>query len=104
MAWRDTALRRPACPEGGVLPESRSCCETHKLLAGFDLGGNQSDLIDTCGMRDVNYLGYLIKRQIRIRLDKHDLFGAGLENVVQTTFQIVPRHVVLIDLQGCPVA
>src|ERR1035441_10693128 len=69
------------------------------LTAGFDLGRDQPDFIDTRCVGDVDDLGHIIEGQLWIGFNEHDLFRAGLEDVVETAFQILPRDVVLVDLQ-----
>src|ERR1035441_9421429 len=69
------------------------------LTPGFDLGRDQPNFIDTRCVGDVDDLCHIIEGQLGISLDEHDFFGAGLEDVVEAAFQILPRHVVLVDFE-----
>src|SRR5271157_2504535 len=68
------------------------------LTASLNLGRDQANLIDTGGMRLVDYLGYIVKRNVWISLDEHHFFRASLEDVVQLAFKVIQRDVVLVDL------
>src|SRR5271165_650625 len=77
---------------------NRVSASEERLITGFNLGRDQAHLIDTGGMRDIDDLCHFIERKVWISLDEHHFLRAGLENVVQTASQVLPRDVVLIDL------
>jgi hypothetical protein len=52
-----------------------------RLAACFNLGGDQTNLVYACGMRNVNDISDIGKRNIVVALDEHHLLGAGLENI-----------------------
>src|ERR1700674_3477994 len=58
------------------------------LTAGFYFGRDQPNFIDTCCVGDVDNLCHIIEGQLWISLNEHDLFSAGLEDVVETAFQV----------------
>src|SRR5713101_2951180 len=51
------------------------------ILAGFDLGRNQPNLIYIRGVHDVNGARHLLKRHFLVALDEGYALGAGLEDL-----------------------
>src|ERR1035438_129879 len=70
------------------------------LAARFNLRGNQTDLIYSRGMRDVNHIGHVRERDGVIALHEHDFLGAGFIYIGQTPLQVVPGSIFLIDLEA----
>src|SRR5258705_4687438 len=68
------------------------------LLPGFDLRGDQADLINTRSVGDVDHIGYVEEGNIIVTLHEHDLFRACFEDVGQAALQIIPGRIFLIDL------
>src|SRR5437016_380641 len=70
------------------------------LAASFDLGGDEADLdVGIGAVGQVNHLRHVTECQAIIGLHEHDFLRARLEDIGQAPLQIVPRGVVLIDLQ-----
>src|SRR5712692_1253150 len=69
------------------------------LLAGFDLGRNQPNLIYIGGVHDVNGACHLLERHFLVALDKRYALGAGLEDLGEPRFKCIPGGGLLIDLQ-----
>src|ERR1035437_10018365 len=98
--WRSAQWGPPASPLGGApMGRAQEGPARRWLTAGFDLGRDQPNFIDTRCVGDVDDLCHIVEGQLGISLDEHDFFGAGLEDVVEAAFQILPRHVVLVDFE-----
>src|ERR1035437_1487617 len=98
--WRSAQWGPPASPLGGApMGRAQEGPARRGLNARFDLGRDQPNFIDTRCVGDVDDLCHIVEGQLGISLDEHDFFGAGLEDVVEAAFQILPRHVVLVDFE-----
>src|SRR4029077_3991386 len=80
-------------------PARRTLTSRNYLLAGFQLCGDQADLVDAGAAHDVDGPGYLQKHHIAIALYESDLVGAILENILQALAEAVPGGVLLVDFQ-----
>ena len=63
----------------------------------FDRFGNQPDLVSAGAFRNIDQYSYILKRQGRIALDKHNVLIAILENILKTLAEVVNSHRLLID-------
>src|SRR6185312_14239185 len=92
---RDQFSRDAACWPKADRRKPKACF----LLSRFDLGRLQPNLIYTGRVGDIDHLGYIRERHFVVASDEHDAFGAGLEYVSESRLQVVPRDIVLVDLQ-----
>jgi hypothetical protein len=69
------------------------------LLAGIDLGGNETHLVYAGRVDLVNDLGYVGEVEVFIAPDECDLLCPRLENVFQTPLQGAHRDIVLVNLE-----
>ena len=71
------------CQHRGALVRARFTLTTHPgiLVAGFNFRGDQADLVDPRGVRDIDNARDVLEGNVVIGLYKHDLLGANFENV-----------------------
>src|ERR1700727_3021568 len=70
------------------------------LTARFDLGGDETDLVHTGGVGEIDDVGYVDEGDGIITLHKHDLFRALLIDVSEAPLQIVPSRIFVVDLDA----
>src|SRR6266480_5494447 len=95
-----------ASPLIPLVPEARTlsvhACEklitTLVLLPSLDLRSDETDLIHTRSVRDVDHIGDVEKGNIIVTLHEHHFFRTGFEDIGQTALQIIPGRIFLIDL------
>src|SRR3954454_4838044 len=80
-------------------PYEDAAWEYPSSLTFLNFRGHQTNLIDTGRVCRVDGAGDHLKLQVWIALHKHNLFGAGFEDVDQTVLKFGPVGIVLIDLQ-----
>src|SRR5260370_30460381 len=86
-----TSTSQTARPEGGLY-------KTHEnLLARFELGGDQTNLVNSGAAHDVNSAGDVHEQYIVVPFDKSDLLGALLENRLHPRAEAFPGGVFLVD-------
>src|ERR1019366_8831860 len=73
-----------------------------RLLSCLDLCSNQTDLVDTGGVRDIDDLGNTAERNVVIPFHEHHLFGAGREDVTELALESIPVGFSLVDLERRP--
>src|SRR5690242_10950404 len=69
------------------------------LLSCFDLRRNQTDLIDSRSVRNINYLRHIRERNLVIALNEHHTFRSSLKDVGQTLPKMIPSLVILVDFE-----
>ena len=70
-----------------------------KLLPGFKIGGDQTNLVDPGTAHDVDRPGDIGKPHRVIALDEGDFLGALLEDVGEARPERIPGGVLIVDLQ-----
>src|SRR5579862_1614379 len=68
------------------------------LLPCFELGGNQTHLINACAVHDVNRARHLHEQNVVIALNESHLLGAVLEHLFNARPETIPSGVLVIDL------
>src|ERR1035438_5347903 len=76
------------------------CYRTDVLTARFDLGGDETDLVHTGGVGQINHIGDVDEGDGVIALHKHNLLRALLIDVSQAPLQIVPGRIFVVDLDA----
>src|SRR5579859_3811453 len=69
-----------------------------RLLPCFELGGDQTDLVDTGAAHDVDGLGDVLEHRFVIAFYESDFFGAFLEDLLDARAELVKTGIFLIDL------
>ena len=62
----------------------------NELLARFDLGGDEPDVVDARAAHDIDGASDLGEFDVVVALDESHLVGALLEDVVQARTELVP--------------
>src|SRR5580658_4991172 len=68
------------------------------LLTRFNLGSDQSNVIDAYRVTNVDDFSHAGEVEVWIALDEHDLLSAGGKDFIETGAQLVLGDVVLINL------
>src|SRR5712664_2221553 len=70
-----------------------------KLLARFELGGNQTNLVNTSAAHDVDGAGDVHEQYIVVAFDESDFLSALLKNRFHARAEAFPSGVLVIDLE-----
>src|ERR1700730_2195560 len=70
-----------------------------KLLPRFEIGGDQSNLVDSGSPHDVDRSRDIAKPHRVVALDESDFLGALLEDVGEARTKRVPGGILIVDLQ-----
>src|SRR5271157_11558 len=73
--------------------------KSRKLLAGLELGGDQTDLVDAGLFHEIDGAGHVHEQNIVIALDEGDLFGTVLEDLFDARLKRFPCVFLVVDLQ-----
>src|SRR5712671_2722350 len=81
-------------------PPRRRALQTHKnLLARFELGGNQTNLVNTGAAHNVDGAGDVHEQYIVVAFDESDFLSALLKNRFHTRAEAFPGGVLVVDLE-----
>src|SRR2546429_7208195 len=69
------------------------------LLARFELGGDQTNLVNASATHDVDGAGNIHEHYIVIAFDESDFLGALLEDFFHARTEAIPGGVFLVDLE-----
>src|SRR5438105_8061811 len=69
------------------------------LLARFELGGDQTNLVNAGAAHDVDGTGDVHEHYIVIAFDESDFLGALLEDFFHARTETIPGGVLLVDLE-----
>src|SRR5216684_5612500 len=95
MPMSHLAKRNPL--RGGL---SQHCAKPEReLLSCFQLGGNQTHLVDARSAHDVDCARDVHEQHIVVALDESDFLGAVLEDLLDARPEGVPSGVFVVDLE-----
>src|ERR1700687_6147164 len=80
----------------GQAPPLQSC---EKLLTGFELGGDQTNLVNAGAAHDIDGAGDIHEQYIVVAFDESDFLGPLLEDGLHARTEAVPSGVFVIDLE-----
>src|SRR5882762_8359501 len=69
------------------------------LLARFELGGDQRNLVNAGTTHDINGASDVLEHYIVVAFDESDFLGALLENFFHARAETIPSRVFLVDLE-----
>src|SRR6202040_3678218 len=69
------------------------------LLTGFELGGNQTHLVDSGAAHDIDGAGDILKQDIVLALDEGDFLSPLLEDLFHARAELFPCGVFVVDLE-----
>src|SRR5713226_5862791 len=69
------------------------------LLASFELGGDQTYLVDASAAHDVDGAGDVHEQYIVVAFDESDFLGALLEDLLLARAKTIPGGVLVVDLE-----
>src|SRR4029077_15728183 len=70
-----------------------------KLLTSFELGGDQSNLVDAGAAHDIEGAGNVHEHYIVLAFDESNFLGALLEDGLHARAEAVPSGVFVVDLE-----
>src|SRR5258707_2961519 len=73
--------------------------ELRKLLTRFELGGDQTNLVDTSTAHDVDGTGNFHEHYIVVAFDESDFLGALLEDLFDARAKGVPVGIFVVDFE-----
>src|SRR5713226_7932808 len=80
----------------GQAPPLLTC---EQLLTGFELGGDQTNLINAGAAHDINSAGDVHEQYIVVAFDESDFLGALLEDLLHARAKTLPGGVFVVDLE-----
>src|ERR1700747_2905699 len=69
------------------------------LLARFELGGDQTNLVNACAAHDIDSAGDVHEQYIVVTFDKSDFLGPLLEDLLHARAKAIPGGVLVVDLE-----
>src|SRR5262249_22791173 len=69
------------------------------LLAGLELGGDQTDFVDASSAHDVESARDLLELNFLLALHERHLFRARFEDLLDARTQLIPVSVLVVDLE-----
>src|SRR5436853_2959328 len=89
------SAHRAKAPRGGFSHPYKS----KNLLARFELGGDQTNLVNAGAAHDVDGPGDVHEHYIVVAFDKSNFLGALLEDLLHTRAKTIPSGVLVVDLK-----
>src|SRR5713226_9669209 len=83
----------------GKCPARRTLTTCEKLLARFELGGNQTNLVNAGAAHDVDGTGDVHEQYIVVAFDESNFLGALLEDLLHARAKTIPGGVLVVDLE-----
>src|SRR5256884_9532583 len=69
------------------------------LLARFELGGDQTNFVNTGAAHDIDGAGDVHEHYIVVAFDKSNFLGALLEDLLHARAKTIPGRVFVVDLK-----